>query len=118
LLDQHFLAGVGNYLRSEILFVAGLHPALRPLDCDDEQLIALADAAVGLARRAYRHNGVTNDLQLARALKVEGQSRSRYRHWVFARGGRPCRQCGTAVLDTVVAGRRLNLCPICQPLDR
>lgn len=38
LLDQHFLAGVGNYLRSEILFLAGLHPLLRPCDCDAETL--------------------------------------------------------------------------------
>ena len=29
-LDQHFVAGTGNHLRSEILFVAGLHPRLRP----------------------------------------------------------------------------------------
>ena len=88
LLDQGFLAGVGNYLRSEILFVAGLHPQRRPMDCSDAELEALADAAVTLAQRAYRHNGVTNDLQIARRLKAEGQPRSRYRHWVFARADR------------------------------
>lgn len=118
LLDQQFLAGVGNYLRSEILFVAGLHPLMRPADCSEEQLDALADTAVTLARRAYRHAGVTNDLKLARALKAEGQPRSRYRHWVFARGGRPCRQCGTPVTEMTVASRRLYLCPACQPLQR
>lgn len=115
LLDQRFLAGVGNYLRSEILFVAGLHATLRPKDCTAEQLAALADAATTLARRSYRHNGVTCDLQIARQLKAEGQPRSRYRHWVFARAGRPCRQCGTIVQDTAVASRRLSFCPVCQP---
>ncbi len=116
LLDQRFLAGVGNYLRSEILFVAGLHPKLRPVDCTADQLEALADAATTLARRSYRHNGVTCDLQIARQLKTEGQPRSRYRHWVFARAGRPCRQCGTRILDSTVASRRLSYCPVCQPL--
>jgi endonuclease-8 len=118
LLDQGFLAGVGNYLRSEILFVAGLHPKLRPCDCSTEQLAALAEAATTLARRSYRHNGVTCDLQIARQLKAEGQSRSRYRHWVFTRAGRPCRQCGTLIVKTVVASRRLDYCPVCQPAER
>mgnify|MGYP001827726549 CR=1 FL=1 len=116
LLDQHFLAGVGNYLRSEILFVAGVHPGRRPVDCSTDQLAALADAAITLAQRSYRHNGVTCDLGLARRLKAEGQPRSRYRHWVFTRTGRPCRQCGTPVLAETVASRRLNFCPVCQPL--
>jgi endonuclease-8 len=115
LLDQGFLAGVGNYLRSEILFVAGLHPKLHPGDCSADQLAALAEAATTLAWRSYRHNGVTCDLQIARQLKAEGQSRSRYRHWVFTRAGRPCRQCGTLIVKTVVASRRLDYCPVCQP---
>ncbi len=116
LLDQHFLAGVGNYLRSEILFVAGLHPRLRPVDCSAEQLASLAEAATTLARRSYRHNGVTCDLRIAGELKALGQPRSRYRHWVFGRTGRPCRQCGSAIVRTSVASRRLNYCPVCQPV--
>lgn len=115
LLDQQFLAGVGNYLRSEILFVAGLHPKLRPVDCTSLQLEALANAATTLARRSYHHNGVTCDLRIARELKADGQPRSRYRHWVFTRQGRPCRRCGTPVVMATVASRRLNLCPVCQP---
>ena len=42
LLDQGFFAGVGNYLRSEILFIAGLHPHRRPMDCRDDELERLA----------------------------------------------------------------------------
>lgn len=114
LLDQRFLAGVGNYLRSEILFVARLDPQCRLGDCDEAGHAALADAAVTLARRSYRYKGVTNDLLIADRLKAEGQPFRRYRHWVFDRGGRPCRQCGTAIVDTVIAGRRLYYCPVCQ----
>lgn len=38
LLDQQFVCGLGNYLRSELLFLAGIHPHKRPLDCTPEQL--------------------------------------------------------------------------------
>ena len=116
LLDQGFLAGIGNYLRSEILFVARLHPDRRPGDCDDEELRGLAAAARAVSLQSYRHNGVTNDLQVARALRANGQSRGQYRHWVFARGGQPCRICGTPVIGALAASRRIYHCPVCQPV--
>lgn len=43
LTDQHFVAGLGNYLRCEILFVSGLHPIMRPVDCTAPQLDLLAE---------------------------------------------------------------------------
>lgn len=115
LLDQGFLAGIGNYLRSEILFTAGLHPYRRPLDCSEDQLARMAIAIATIPRQSYRHNGITNDLEQARALKAEGQTRSQYRHWVFGRANLPCRLCGQSVVKEVAAGRRLYFCLICQP---
>jgi endonuclease-8 len=115
LLDQGFLAGIGNYLRSEILFTAGLHPYRRPVDCSEDQLERLAIAAATIPRQSYRHNGITNDLEQARALKAEGQRRSQYRHWVFGRASKPCRVCGHEIAKEVAAGRRVYFCLICQP---
>lgn len=114
LLEQSFLAGIGNYLRSEILFVAGIHPLKRPLDCTDAQLRRFSEAALDIPRQSYRHNGITTDLELAQQLKLEGQSRSLYRHWVFNRGGKPCRKCGSIIIKEV-QGRRYYYCPQCQP---
>ncbi|GJM42206.1 MAG: endonuclease 8 [Ardenticatenaceae bacterium] len=114
LLDQGFLAGLGNYLRSEVLFVALVHPGLRPMDCSDEQIGALAEAAVSLTRQSYQTRGITNDLALAEKLKAEGQSYREYRFWVFDRDGRPCYNCGTAVIKDSIGGRRLYFCPTCQ----
>lgn len=116
LLDQHFYAGVGNYLRSEILFVANLHPRLRPRDCSNEARARLADVAIALARQSYLHNGVTNDLEDAARLKSQGQPRGRYRHWVFDRRDRPCRRCGTRIVHDIAASRRIYFCPSCQAL--
>ncbi len=41
-LDQGFLAGLGNYLRSEILFVAGINPAQKARDLSKGQIGKLA----------------------------------------------------------------------------
>ncbi len=115
LLDQGFLAGVGNYLRSEILFSAGIHPGKRPCDCSDRELAALASACLALARQSYEHNGVTLNTDLARQLKASGVKRKDYRHWVFGRENQPCWQCQTSVRKTTVASRRLYFCSGCQP---
>lgn len=115
LLDQGFVSGLGNYLRSEILFVANLDADQRPKDLTDDQVHALADAILTIARRAYRLKGITNDPDDARRLEAEGVSRRHRRHFVFARAGLPCRLCGEKIQKGESAGRRIYWCPACQP---
>ena len=113
LLDQRFLAGMGNYLRSEVLFAAGLHPARRPKELDDARVARLARAPLDIPRLSYATRGI------ARA----GGMRSDYladtpdgfRFQVFARAGEPCPACGTAIERMMANSRRLYLCPRCQP---
>lgn len=114
LLDQSFIAGIGNYLRSEILFVSGIHPDLRPVDCNDETLEKAAISTISLVKRAYEHNGITNDIELAKKLKEQGETRRHYRHWVFNREGQPCRIDGTEIQKISASSRRLYFCPTCQ----
>ncbi len=114
LLDQHFLCGLGNYLRSEILFVARVHPTFRPQDCSQKQILKLAEASIAVTHQSYVSKGITNDLQLAQQLKAEGKRRSDYRHFVFGRQGKPCYICGTPIVKEMLAGRRLYSCPTCQ----
>ena len=114
-LDQAFLAGVGNYLRSEILFAARLHPGVRAKDLDRRQRQRLARATLTVSRRAYELNGVTVTPKLMKSLKRAGQNYRQYRHWVFARHGEPCRRCTTAVERQLLAGRAVFFCPACQP---
>jgi endonuclease VIII len=114
LLDQHFLCGLGNYLRSEVLFVARVHPSLRPLDCTEAQILKLAEATIGVTQQSYMTKGITNDLQLAQSLKAAGKRRRDYRHYVFGREAQPCYICGTPILKETLAGRRLYYCSQCQ----
>ena len=118
LLDQHFLGGLGNYLRSEVLFVARVHPTLRPIDCSEQQIEALSEAAIAVTQQSYRSGGITNDLQLAEQLKAQGKPRRDYRHYVFGRNDRPCYICGTAIVREMLSGRRCYYCPTCQKANR
>lgn len=113
-LDQGFLAGLGNYLRSEILFAAGLHPAQRARDMDRKTCNRLARATLEIGWRAYL-GGVTNPEARVAALKAAGQSRRGYRFAVFGRDGLPCHVCGAVIERIEVGGRRLYRCPSCQP---
>lgn len=115
LLHQHFLAGLGNYLRSEILHVCGLHPLHRLKDCSDGQRKELAHETLRLAQQSYETKGITNDLERAEALKAKRVPRRAYRHHVFAREGKPCYVCGTKIRKEDHTNRRVYLCPICQP---
>ena len=114
LLDQHFLAGLGNYLRSEILFVARVPPTLRPVDCSNDQILRLAEASLALARQSYQTKGITNSLALAKRLQQQGYTHNEYRFWVFNRQNQPCRVCSTPIVKDTLSGRRLYFCPACQ----
>jgi len=105
---------LGNYLRSEILFVAKVHPTRRPIDSDESELSALATAALKIPNQSYQTAGITNDLELVEKLKVQGYRRQDYRHWVFNREERPCYCCETAIIKDVSGGRRYYFCPQCQ----
>jgi endonuclease-8 len=115
LLDQGFLAGVGNYLRSEILHVAGLPPEARLAGLDSTARDRLARAAFQLTRQSYRTRGITNELERAARLKAQGLPFGRYRHRVFDRAGEPCWDCGDVVRRRDVAGRAVFVCAGCQP---
>jgi endonuclease-8 len=113
LLDQAFWAGPGNYLRSEILFCAGLTPETRPRDLSSTQRDQLARVAQGLARRSLQSKELTNHPCLVQKAKDAGMTRRWYRHWVFNRPGRPCWVCESPIHKEEWAGRRLYRCLEC-----
>jgi len=118
MLDQRSFAGLGNYLRSEILHAAGVHPDDRPCDLEEEALLRWADCIKSVTVQAYEHSGVTVDLDVAKASKERGEPRRMWRHAVFCRNDRPCLTCGDLVVRLRYGGRRLDYCPTCQPSRR
>lgn len=120
LLDQRFLAGLGNYLRAEILNVARIHPTSKPADCSNQQLLKLARTIIRLTQRSYRTRGIINPPGLVKRLKAAGHSnREDYRFNVFNRKGQPCHYCGQGIECSNAGGRKMYYCPHCQvAIDR
>ncbi len=114
LTDQSFVAGLGNYLRCEILFVAGLSPGQQPRQLDSNKTEQLATAILALPRQSYETGGITNKLHHARQMISEGASFEEARFRVFRREGKPCYHCGTAIVRISQAGQPTYLCPGCQ----
>ena len=114
-LDQGFLAGNGNYLRSEILHFAQVRHDQRPTDLSGAQRRKLARVTLSLARRSYKTRGLTNPPKRVAALKRKKLGYERYRFAVFGRAGQRCHSCGDKVAKTIVGSRRLYFCATCQP---
>ena len=101
------LAGIGNMYANELCFVAGVAPETAVGDVPD--LPRLVDRAHQMLE-LNRHRAVqstTGDLARGRST------------WVYARGGQPCRRCGTRIVETSLGPegqeRVTYHCPSCQP---
>ncbi|MEJ1297938.1 MAG: endonuclease VIII [Candidatus Sedimenticola sp. (ex Thyasira tokunagai)] len=114
LTDQSFVAGLGNYLRCEILFAAELHPAQRPMDIVPNRLHQLTELMLALPRQSYTTRGITNDLKRAEALIADGICFEDARFHLFRRAGKPCYRCGTIIEKRTDAGQACYICPKCQ----
>ena len=114
LLDQGVLAGLGNYLRADILFVSGLSPLLKVGDLSGAQLNKLAKVIHQLTWRSVRHDGVLLPMADYKRLRARGGGYEAARFYVFDREGLPCRVCGTLIARTDMGGRGVFFCPTCQ----
>ena len=113
-LDQAYLAGVGNYLRSEILWAARVWPPQRPADLEPAALNRIARETLKVSRRSYRTRGVTTAPSLARSLRQRGLSFEQYRFYVFGRDGLPCHRCGAQIQRQSMGSRNIFVCSECQ----
>jgi endonuclease-8 len=116
LTDQSFVAGLGNYLRCEILFYAGLSASVRSKDLDEKKLQLLAKSILHLSRQSYQTAGITNHLSDAKKLMKQGATFEQARFYVFRREGLPCYRCGALIENKSLAGQACFYCPKCQLL--
>lgn len=114
LLDQQVLAGLGNYLRSEIAFVAKLNPWRRLGELVDAERHRLAKAVHDITCRSFRTEGVCVPTALYRAQRQQGANFEAARFFVFDRDQQPCRECGATIERATLGGRKLFVCIACQ----
>lgn len=112
LLDQGFLAGMGNYLRSEVLYEAGIAPRHTPRTLSSGQIEQLAKALIAVPQRSYRSRGI----RPAQGMKVDYliDTPQGFRFHVFDRAGTPCERCSRIIERYEAGGRRLYWCRGCQ----
>jgi len=114
LLDQRFLAGLGNYLRSDILHASGLAPTRRAGSLSDAERARLAARIHALPRQSLRTRGITNDLGRSKSLRAAGAEFGALRFLAYDREGAPCYTCGGPIRRVDAGGRAVFHCPRCQ----
>jgi endonuclease-8 len=109
LLDQRVFAGIGNVFRSELLFMARLHPSTPAGSLTPDQardLVAQAQKWLAVNARADGPGRRNTTGRLSPAERV----------WVYQRTGFECRRCGAEIRSAVDRdARRMYWCPACQP---
>ena len=108
LLDQSFLAGLGNIYTDEALHRAGLHPLRAADSVPADQAEALLGAIRSVLQAGIQHHGASIDW-VYRGGDFQNQ------FYVYQRTGAPCKTCGTPICRVVIGQRGTHFCPHCQP---
>lgn len=109
LLDQTFLAGLGNIYTDEALHIAKLHPLGMSDSVNEKQAKALHEAILKVLKEGIKRNGASIDWAYR-----GGEFQNYFR--VYDQDGQPCVVCGTEIQKLVVGQRGTHICPNCQRL--
>jgi formamidopyrimidine-DNA glycosylase len=114
LLDQSFIAGIGNIYAAEILFRAKINPRSPAQNLATEKKLALYQEIQKVLKNAIQHGGSSVDDYV----RVSGKNGDYARfHRVYGREGKPCFVCLRPIQRIVQGGRGTYFCAQCQPLD-
>lgn len=109
LLDQHFLAGMGNIYTDEALHLARLHPLTLSSTISQSQSQDLLHGIRQVLQDGIDRHGTSIDWV------YRGGDYQRFLR-VYQRTGEPCPVCGTPVARLVIGQRSTHYCPSCQVL--
>ncbi len=133
LLDQQICAGIGNYIRAEVLFFCGINPFTLVKNLSEAQLDCLNAQIPLVGARALAEPGVSVGPEMRARLLAENElsygdeiREFAARHAVFRRTNLPCLECGGPIRqkrqttlqsedeDVKDKTRIIYFCPICQ----
>jgi len=113
LMDQKFVAGIGNIYSDEILWAAGLRYDRSSETLSSQEVRRLYRAMVETLQDAIKHRGSSlADEQYRDLFGVMGEYQKE--HKVYDRAGQACRRCRSTVARVKVNGRGSFLCEQCQ----
>lgn len=106
LLDQQFIAGIGNIYADESLWEAGIHPLRAADSLSFDEAKQLLKAIKRILRSAIRLNGT----DFGDGVVHNGRFKPR----VYGQNGKQCKRCGKELERLVVAQRGTVVCNTCQ----
>ncbi len=109
LLDQTFIAGLGNIYVDEALNLAKLNPLTPANLLTEQQASRLLESIRTVLRNGIMRNGASIDW-----VYRGGDFQNYFR--VYQRTGQPCPECGTPIARITVGQRGTHFCPHCQPV--
>jgi formamidopyrimidine-DNA glycosylase len=115
LLDQHFVAGIGNMYADEALYDAKIHPLRPASSLSREEIARLHKATQQILRAAIGNKGASVENYFRPGGEL-GTAHFQFRV-AHGLGGKFCLRCGTPIERIVVRNRGTYFCPKCQPLS-
>lgn len=111
LLDQTFVAGLGNIYVDEALYRAGVRPTRQADKVTQKEATAIAVASREVMKESIAAGGTT--FQSFKDTKG-GYGNFKTQLQVFGKQGSECQKCATLIEKNRVAGRGTHFCPKCQ----
>ncbi len=108
LLDQAFIAGVGNIYADEALHLARLNPRRTVASLSEDDVARLYGAVRQVLRAGIAANGASFDW-----VYPGGNFQENFK--VYGMAGSPCHVCGHPIERILVSQRSTHFCPVCQP---
>lgn len=111
LLNQKYIAGIGNIYADEILFEAKIDPRRSVDSLSSDEVKNIHRAIRNILKKAVANRGTT----FSDYVDSSGEKGNFKRHLkVYGRGGMDCLGCKGKVKKIVIAGRGTSFCDMCQ----
>jgi len=111
LMDQKFIAGVGNIYAQEACFHAGIMPTRTVKSLKDKEIKKLYSSLIKILKEAVRQQGTSSDVYV----DLYGRQGDYIEELkVYGREGESCDQCGAKIKVMKLSGRGTRYCPRCQ----
>ncbi len=111
LLDQSIVAGAGNIYADESLFEAGIIPTKESRNLNEIEITRLCKSLTRVLKISIGKGGTTfKDFRDLEGINGHygGQA------WVYGRGNKSCKKCGSTIIKNKISGRGTHWCPNCQ----
>lgn len=115
LLNQSFIAGIGNVYADEALWQAHIHPQRHADSLSEKEMVKLHKAIQKVLKRGIEFQGTSLGMGLSNFQGLSGEGGNHQNLLdVYGRQGLPCKRCKAKIKKIIVGQRGTHFCPKCQ----